>query len=348
MKFKLLGVSLLTALAVTTGTAITPAHADDAALAASISVPNVGHWTEAKAPGKWRFQGANKKTPAPTPFTGPGYYHASAAQTLTGTNYAGGISSKMYIAKPFIPSGSCVSGGDHSLMELAMRDAAGNVVEVGWAAEPSAFGDCKPRLFASTWQGNGSGGATWNGCYDGHTASCYFVDNNANPIDLGSDLTATANLCNGSSLSCVKTFQAYYSVTNCGPAASGIFVTYDGTSVGCFYQPAFYNNITPSAWTIFQGFGEYYYSGSTKPCGDMGNGKSPTLALGNTGPSYIGPVSFANPNPSTLTTSFTAQTSTDGLAYDVGTVAGGKTYATSGAGYTGGTPPSTPGNTGSC
>jgi len=239
----------------------------------------------------------------------------------------------MYVAKPFIPSGSCVSGGGHSPMELSIRDAAGNVVEVGVAAEPSAFGDCKPRLFASTWKGNGSGGGTWNGCYDGHTGGCWFIDNSANPINLGADLTTTANLCNGTSLSCVKVFQAFYSTTNCGFAASGIFVFYDGVSVGCFYSPAFYNNITPSHWTIFQGFGEYYYSGPNKPIGDIGNGISPTVALGVAGPSYIGPVSLGNPVPSTLVTSFTAQPSTDGPAYDVGTLLGGKTFATSGAGY---------------
>lgn len=300
---------------------------------------NTSAAARAHVPGGWR-------TPAPTPFTGPGYYHAGAQQVLTGTDYTGGVSSKMYIAKPFIPSGQCVSGGDHSLMELAIRDAAGNVVEVGWAEEPSAFGDCKPRLFASTWKGNGSGGGTWNGCYDGHTTTCYFVDNNANPIDLGSDLTATANLCNGTSLSCVKTFQAYWSATSCGPAASGVFITYDLVSVGCFYSPAFYNNIIPSSFTILQGFGEYYYAGATKPCGDMGNGVSASTALGNTGPAYIGPVSLANPSPSTLTASFTAVTPTDSAAYNVGTVLGGKTYATSGAGYT--SSGGTPGNAGNC
>lgn len=345
MKFKLFIASLLAVLAA--GFGVSPAHASDASLAASIHIPNVGQWAETKAPGKWRFEGDSKKSPAPTPFTGPGYYHAGAAQVLTGTNTAGGLSGKLYVGKPFIPSGSCVTNGDHSLMELAIKDTAGNVVEVGWAEEPTAFGDCKPRLFASTWIGNGSGGSTWNNCYDAHSPSCSFSDNSSNPIDLGSDLTSTASLCNGSSLACVKTFQAYFSTTNCGPAASGIFITYDGVSVGCYYSTAFYNHITPSAWTTFQGFGEYYYSGATKPCGDMGNGVAPTTALGNTGPAYVGSVSLANPNPGTLATSFSSNASTDGPAYDVAMATGNRTFATSGAGYTG-TPPGTPGTVNGC
>ena len=349
MRNKLMALIAAFAFVVSAAAGISPARADDAKMAASISIPNVGHWQEAKAPGKWRFSGSDKKSPAPSPFTGPGYYHVGASEVLTGTDSAGGTSSKMYVAKPFIPAASCVSGGDHSLMELAMRDTAGNVVEVGWAAEPSAFGDCKPRLFASTWKGNGSGGATWNGCYDAHAASCYFIDNSSNPIDLGADLTSVANLCAGVNLNCVKVFQAYWSASSCGPASSGIIITYDGSSVGCFYSPAFYNNITPSSWTVFQGFGEVYYSGPTKPCTDMGNGIAPTVALGATGPAYIGPVAFANPSPATLTTAYTAQTSTDGPAYDVGSVLGGKTFATSGRGYTwNGSAWVTPGLTNAC
>jgi hypothetical protein len=346
-KVKLIAlVSLLAMLAI--GLFVTPAHASDAALAASIDVPNVGNWHEAKAPGKWRFSGNDKKSPAPSPFTGPGYYHAGGFQGLTSPNSAGGLAANIYNAKPFIPASSCVSGGDHSLMEMAMKTATGDVVEFGWAVEPTAFGDCKPRLFGSTWKGTGTGSGVWNGCYDAHTPSCWFIDNTANPVNLGSDLSATASLCNGTSLGCVKKYLMYYSTATCGPAASGIRLDYDNVNVGCFYSPAFYSG-TSSTWVTFQAFGEYYYAGPNKPCGDMGNGVSPSTALGNTGPSYFGSISLANPSPSTLLTAFSTSTSTDAPAYDIGPVLGGRTFATSGAGYTG-TPPSqtTPGLVGAC
>jgi len=275
----------------------------------------------------------------PASASGPGYYYAGAYQTLTGTNNAGGLSANIYIANAFIPAGQCVSGGDHSLMEIEASDTSGNTVEFGWAEEPTAFGDCKPRLFASTWNAG-----TWSGCY-GSGAGCNWVDNASNPVNLGADLSSTAALCNGSSLACVKKFTFYYSATACGAASSGWWLQYDGSFVGCFTPSAFGAGFT--AVTQFQAFGEYYYSGATVPCGDMGNGKASTGALGNTGPSYFGSVSLANPSPTTLTTSFTAMTSTVPAAYDITMVGtSGRTFAVSGAGYTSGG--STPGNIGSC
>ena len=226
-------------------------------------------------------------------------------------------------------------------MEIAVNGGTNNSAELGWVVYPAVFGDCDPHLFASAWS-NG----TWCGSYTG--VGCNWVDNGAVATNLGANLATTAALCNGASLACVKQFNLFWSNTACGAAADGWWVQYDGLSIGCF---------TPSAFTgtfhsaqRFQAFGEYYYSGATVPCGDMGNGKDPTLALGNTGPAYFGSVSLASPSPSTLLTDLTANTSTAPAAFDVKLYVdvNGKhrTLATSGAGYT--STGTTPGNAGSC
>lgn len=286
-------------------------------------------------PGKWRFNHTSKKayggsdqqrhpslTVPPSPFTGPGYYYAGARQILTGTDRADGLAASMYVSNTYVQN----NAGEHSLYELAAQGPTGNTVEFGIVR----FGTGNIKLFGSTWNAG-----VWNGCYDGSTPLCFFVDNTSNPIDLGADLSATAALCNGTSLACVKKFAMYWSVASCGPAASGWRLDYDNVNVGCYMPNAFTGGFTNAQQ--FQAFGEVYYGGATKPRTDMGNGKDPNLALGNTGPAYIGSVSLVNAFPSTVLTDLTANTSTDTAAYDLKLYvdANGKhrTLAVDGAGY---------------
>jgi len=273
-----------------------------------------------------------------TAFTGAGFYYAGGSQTFTGTDYVRGLSTNAYVAKPFVPN-TAVSGiYDHSLIELAVHETtsgvSGNTVEAGIAVEPTVFGDFNPHLFGCSWTGGVAGG-----CWTGGTN---WVDNGANATNLGSDLTAD--------IGTAKQLQVFWSMTGCGTYNNGWFITYAGTSVGCYTPAAFSAGFQTSKFV--QAFGEYYYNGANnagtandKPCGDLGLGGTPGV-----GQAYVGSLSIVNPSPSTLTTSFTMFTPTDAPAFDA-TFATGSTrtfyYGKAGYKFVGGVA-TTPGNAGSC
>jgi hypothetical protein len=277
-----------------------------------------------------------------TPFNGAGFYYAGGSQTFTGTDYVRGLSANVLVTKPFVPN--VTSGGvyDHSLIDLVISETtsgvAGNAVEAGIAVNPNVWGDFNPHLFGCAWSASVA-----YGCWTGGTA---FVDNGGYAVNLGSDLTADIG-------PLAKQLQVYWSNTACGADASGVFITYAGTSVGCFKQSTFSGGYSTNKFV--QAFGEYHYNGANnpgtsddKPCGDNGNGNTP--AGSGSGAAYVGSLSIVNPSPGTLTTSFTKFTSTDSSAYDMVFATGStRTFYYGGAGYkfVSGVA-TTPGNIGSC
>lgn len=273
-----------------------------------------------------------------TPFTGAGSYYAGGSQTMSGTDYSQGLSGKLYVAKPFVEAGAFGGLYSHSLAELAVESTSGanpDTIEFGWTVDRNVNGDTNPHLFGYTWK------AGVPQCYN----TCGFVDNASNPINLGSDISAD--------IGTAKLFQVFWSASACGPAASGWYLYYNGTSVGCYYAPVAVSAGYTTAKFV-QAFGEYHYNGvnnsgtsNDKPCGDMGNGTAP-----GTGAAYISSLSLAFPSPSTLPTSFTLFSPTDSAAYNATWVvptSPGTSFYYGGAGYkfVSGVA-TTPGNVGSC
>jgi hypothetical protein len=263
-------------------------------------------------------------TPAQaTPFNGAGYYYAGASQTLSGSDSALGWGGSVLVTKPFVPNVTNSSGVyDHAVADIVISQdttgIAGNTVEAGIAVNRNVWGDFNPHLFACAWH-NSVAYSCWTGGADS-------VDNGANPISLGSDLSADI----GTS----KAVQVYWANTACGTSSSGVFVFYAGTWVSCYKQSVFGAGWTSSKF--FQAFGEYHYNGANnpgtsndKPNGDLGNGNAPGV-----GAAYISSVTLAFPSPSTLTTSMTLFTPTDSGAYSAAfTGATTRSIYYGGAGY---------------
>lgn len=254
------------------------------------------------------------------------YYYAGAFESSISV---GGIKASMRVSNPYLQGNS----GEHSLMEIAVRDDTPDTsVEFGWIKDQGAGGG--PKLF-TYYHDHGTKVACWFGCAAWH-------DNAGNATNLGTDLSTVATSCVGSSLACIKQFQIEYRASACGASAAGIFLTYDGTDVGCLDSAS----VTSSTFTTSFAYGEVYYAGGTVPCTDMGNGK-----FGNSGPynslspaviqsvTYLG--TATNPNLSFLTP-------TDTNAYTaVGNGStGNRTFSVGGPGYT--STGTSPGNTGSC
>jgi hypothetical protein len=198
---------------------------------------------------------------------------------------------------------------------------AGNAMEAFVAVEPNVWGNFNPHLGVCAWHNSVD-----NGCYTGGTN---WIDNPANPLNLGADLSA--DIGTGKSLIIV------YASTGCGTASTGWWVQYAGTYVGC-YTPAAFGGSTWSTAKFVQADGEYYYNGvnhpgtsNDKPCGDLGNGLYP-----GTGAGYIASLSTVNPSPAGLVSSFTLHPDTDSGAYSANwTVPGSTTRSIyiGGAGY---------------
>jgi len=226
--------------------------------------------------------------------------------------------------------------GEHTLMEIAVADASGHAVEIGWTKDQSS--GSVPKLFASAWSSSG----TWLGCY---FEGCGWVD--ATPgtssDDLGRDLSTVASAAFPGN---VKSFSIQYSTaTSCGASSGGWWFYYDGAGVGCYPDSVFTGSFTTA--TVGQAFGEVYYNGSTVPCTDGGNGKASSGALGASGPAYIGSLSWVSTSPAGLVPNFTTSTPTASAAYNVTAVGTtGRTFGIGGAGYT--STGTTPGNIGSC
>jgi len=275
-----------------------------------------------------------------TPFNGAGYYYAGGSQTFSGTDYVQGWGGNAYVAKPFIPNTPTGGVYDHAVTDLVVNETtsgiAGNAIEAGIAVNRNVWGDFNPHLFVCAWHNSVD-----NGCW---TGGANWVDNGANAVDVGSDLSADI----GTS----KAIIIKYFATGCGAASTGWWVQYGTAQVGCFTPTAF-GGSTWSTSKFVQAFGEYHYNGvnnpgtsNDKPCGDLGNGTAPGV-----GAAYISSVTLYGASPGTLTPSLTLFTPTDANAYDAAFTSGTTTrsFYYGGAGYkfVSGVA-TTPGNVGSC
>jgi hypothetical protein len=309
-------VVLLLAAGITGGTAIMPIASAEA----------VGHASGHIVPPGAGGSAHAAKAKALTAFNGAGYYYAGGSQTYGGTDFSRGLGANIFISKPFVPN--TPNGGgtyDHSLLDLIVNETtsgvAGNAMEAFVAVEPNVWGNFNPHLGVCAWHNSVD-----NGCYTGGTN---WIDNPANPLNLGADLSA--DIGTGKSLIIV------YASTGCGTASTGWWVQYAGTYVGC-YTPAAFGGSTWSTAKFVQADGEYYYNGvnhpgtsNDKPCGDLGNGLYP-----GTGAGYIASLSTVNPSPAGLVSSFTLHPDTDSGAYSANwTVPGSTTRSIyiGGAGY---------------
>jgi hypothetical protein len=347
-------MAALAALAVALGMAATPAYAaprpapapsiavqDKADPAAPSSVtpsgkavkaPRNGHGGRAPGGGLVRSGGAH------TLLFPSGYMYVYAQQGFAGTDFATGVSGSLYMSQPYVDTTSAPSDKDHSLFELSADDNSGNIVEIGWAAEPTAFGDTKPRLFAGSWVSG-----VWSGCYG---EGCGWVDatpgNSAD--DLGRDLTSFATATFPGQ---VKNFQFYNATNQCGSdATGGWWFFFNGAAIGCLP-----NILWGGAFKkvkLSQGFGEIY--SNSVFCSDLGNGKqgsSVVAPIDASDPAYIGSLANIGMSPGTLTNNFNLF-QTNSAVYSYGTVGsvGNRTFTVGGQGYT--STGTTPGNLGSC
>jgi hypothetical protein len=295
-------------------------------------IVNPGHGITHRAPSAPR-----------TPFTGAGYYFAGGTQTFSGTDFVRGIGANVLITQPFVPNTPNGGGAyDHSLADLVVNETTsgvtGNVMEAFVAVEPNVWGDFKPHLGVCAWHNS-----VTNGCY---TGGANWVDNGANPLNIGADLTAD--------IGTTKALIVRYVTTGCGAASTGWWVQYGSAQVGC-YTPAAFSNSGFSTAKFVSANGEYYYNGvnnpgtgNDKPCGDMGNGNAGAIG---TGAAYLSSFTIYDASPSTLTASLTLTTPTDSNAYTAAFTSGTTTrsiyYGGAGYKFTAGVA-STPGNVGSC
>ena len=267
----------------------------------------------------------------PAQAAGPGYFYAGAAEAGVGSA-AKGISGKLWIANPYRQANS----GEHTLMEVAAKNTTtGDSVEVGWVKDGTGAGG--PRLFIYY---NVAGVAV--NCYYGCAS---WVDNAANPIDIGADLTTVAAGCNGSTtLNCVKPFTVqYFSTSGCGASSTSYWFYYDSTAFGCLPGSV----MTATTFDEMHAYSEVYYGGATVPCTDAGNGKYATAGpLSASGPSFISSISYTGTGAPTPNMSI--QPNTDSGAYTALSVGspGNRSFAVGGPGRT--STGATPGNLGSC
>lgn len=296
------------------------------------------------SPGGGLFAPKSGASPAPkgakSAFTGSGYYYGDGQQGLTGGAYTKGLSANVTINAPYVTC-SASNPGEHSILELALADAAGNTIEMGWYRDcASTSGPMNPtRLFITYWN-NG----VWCGAYVGGAGtSCpLYVDNGSNPVNAGSSLATTAAATYPAN---VKGMSFYYTTGPCGAASAGWFFYYDGVNVGCVPPTAFTGGFATA--TVAHAFGEVYYGGSTVPCTDMANGVDPTAALGASGPGAFFSVGYINASPAGTSPNLNL-VNTDTNAYaaiSLGST-GNRSFKVSGKGYnaSGGLP----GNAGSC
>ena len=284
--------------------------------------------------------GAPGTVHAMTAFTGAGYYYAGGSQTFSGTDYVQGMGANVLVTQPFVPNTPNGGAYDHSLADLVINETtsgvAGNAMEAFIAVEPNVWGDFKPHLGVCAWHNSVA-----NGCY---TGGANWVDNGANPVDLGSDLSADVGT--------AKTLIIKYFNTGCGTASTGWWVQYGSAQVGCF-TPAAFGGSTWSTAKFTETDGEYYYNGvnhpgtsNDKPCGDMGNGNFPAVGAG-----YIASYTLYGASPSTLVPSLFLHADTDTAAYTAAFTSGTTTrsiyYGGPGYKFVSGVA-TTPGNVGSC
>lgn len=217
----------------------------------------------------------------------------------TGYNYAAGqqvpaatqtyFQSNMWISKP-----TCSVGGTHSLAELTVQDGTNpsyddNIIEVGWACEPTVFGDSNIHLFAGCWI---------LGVFQGWNGGCGYLDNGSNATNLGAVLTADLNS--------VKKVAIQYTTGCAAGGISGWFVYYNAVAVGCFPVNGVANRLTNTSGELFQAFGEVFKSGTN--CLGMGNDLFPTTTT--TATAYFNTLSYQPTGAANAAMNLTATTPT--------------------------------------
>lgn len=188
--------------------------------------------------------------------TGACYWYGVGRQNSISpavTSIAAGVT----IDDPWISS---VTYAYHTLMEIALQDANGNILEWGWTRDNTGvYADNHPRLFAAYW--------TTAGGFAGYNAG--FVDYSANPINTGADLTSVINT--------EKVFAIQYAAATGPSNPARWWFYYDGSPVGSI--PASLLPTFTGATTV-QVFGEVA-STDDHPCTDMG-GNPATLPTSTT------------------------------------------------------------------
>lgn len=284
-------------------------------------------------------------------FSGSGYRYAGEYQNIASPDYVTGVQANMMIAAPYVEN-----SGSHSLSEIALSagPSNGNAVEFGFAVEPTAFGDYKPRLFACIWVLS----VTQPGCYTGNDPNSGWFDNSSNPIDLGADLSSVASATSPANAKQFK-IQQVSGINACTFSANGWELDYDGVKVGCFRGDKWSHAGTSfTQATRVQAFGEYYYnkviSTQNQPCGDIGNGQYGSQnPLGVGGPAYFGSLTLLGKSSGYVTEDLTPDgnslvgyDSAGWTVYPIPGSVGNRTFGYGGPGYTSGG--ASPGNIGSC
>lgn len=258
------------AAAVVLGFAGAPASA-----ATSIGAPPA---TNANAPTATVRKGLPKRLP-PTPgrvgtlSLASGYQYAQAIENPASAQQSIRTVGTMITS----PTVRCSGGGtlDHSLWELTVHASSTstlvNVVEFGFAKEPVAFGDCKPRLFASCWDKAGA----WGGSYQG---GCGYTPYSGATVALGADLSADVGT--------AKQFAIQYVSSGCTNNPSyqaGWAVGYGSVWVGCFPLINTTGNLaaTFTSGQQFRGYWEVYKgTAPSGTCLQMGDGTYATATAG--------------------------------------------------------------------
>jgi hypothetical protein len=193
------------------------------------------------------------------------------------------------------------------------------VVEYGWAKNPSIFGDSLPHLFAGAWKNNTFQG--WNGA---------FTDYAGNSNNLGMSLTAGQDI----------TLRIQYDGTTT-PASPKWWLWLDpdasGSIVGNYVGYFDYNSIwgaSPAVSPVFstgdslQAWGEVA-STKAKPCSDMGSGDQ---GSGGALPAaFFGSMAFIS-GPAVALTTWAANTPGYSLGF-VGTAGAYRTFYYGGPGW---------------
>jgi hypothetical protein len=189
------------------------------------------------------------------PVSGTGevdYLYSVGKQTAT----VDGVAAQLTVAKPTVADADW-----HSLAEIAVQSADGQqVVEVGWTVDRNTNGDSDTHLFVYHWV---NGKPT---CYN----ACDFVPYSGATVKAGATLAVDVT----------KPFGIQYSSGNW-------WIAYDSEWIGSFPDKIWGGTFTKGG--IVQVFGEVAAS-STKPCTQMGNGKTPD----NTAAARIGSVTYVN------------------------------------------------------
>jgi hypothetical protein len=292
------------------------------------------------------------RTRSVTTCTGACYEYAGLDQPDTTAATYTGVSWFQWISQPYIcrTSNSCAQAqSSHTLAEMSINnEPAGtsstpNTVELGWNVDPGLYGDLKVHLFTFAWvDGQGL-------CYNG----CGYVDNTANAVNAGSDISADVTSLPGGAL-IAMTMQHDSSCGGSGTA--GWCITYKGSVVGWWPDTVWTSptctGCTPTSFPsigYLNSFGEVATSATrAETCTDMGEGilSSSTSAtrassitlLGATNAwanvNNVGNVGAVDPTPDKYTTT--------GLTTGGATTINGARYGgpgwnsvSSGPGYTG-------------